>query len=284
MEARPHFRSVVTPVVALACLVAAPARADLVDPAAMPGPLRDVTFEQRLGDKLPLDARFRDEVDRDVALGNFFGTRPVVLVFGYYRCPMLCSVVFSGLSKALGVLSLEPGRDFDVVAISIAPRETAADARAAKDRALADHGRAHTADGWHFLTGGEPAIRRAAAAAGFRYALVPETGEYAHAGGLLVATPDGTLSRYFYGVEFAPKDLRLALVESSAGRIGSAVDQILLYCFRYDPELGKYTAAIMRIVRLSGALFCVALGAFLWILLYRERQAARRESPTLGAA
>ncbi len=263
-------------------LLAAPALgqgANLVEPSAMPGPLKDVGFEQRIGDPLPLDAAFVDELGREVTLGDYFtGERPVVLAFVYYDCPMLCSLIMSGVAKSLSVLELETGEDFDVVALSFAPGETPAMAREAKAEALERYGKA-TAAGWHFLSspdGDEEAIRRVADAAGFGYTWVPGTedraGEYAHAAGIVVVTPEGQLAKYFYGIEYPPRDVRLALVEASAGRLGTAVDQLLLYCFRYDPTLGKYTAAITRILRLTGVAFCLALGTFLWVNFRRERR------------
>jgi len=267
---------------------------NLVDPSAMPGPLKDVGFDQRIGEPLPLDAAFVDELGRRVTLGDYFtGDRPAVLALVYYDCPMLCSLIMAGVAKTLSVLELETGKDFDVIAVSFAPGETPAMAREAKAAALERYGKA-TAGGWHFLSarvrpspdGGEEAIRRVAAAAGFSYTWVPgsgdRTGEYAHAAGIMVVTPEGLLSKYFYGIEYPPRDLRLALVEASAGRLGSVVDQLLLYCFHYDPTLGKYTATVTRILRLAGVAFCLVLGTFLWFSFRRDR--ARRKQPAPGAA
>ena len=312
----------------LTCLLLAahPLFADgLVDPQDMPGPLKAVGFDQNLGGQLPLDAPFIDESGRAVLLGDYFGERPVVLVFVYYRCPMLCPTVLNGVAKSLGVLEFDVGREFDVLAVSIDPNETPERARAAKRAAVKLYGRGQTAPGWHFISapptaGGEESIRRITEAAGFRYALVPEDGvtpeggnpyvtpeggnpyvtpeggnpyltpeagqqyEFAHASGIIVATPEGRLAQYFYGIDFAPKHVRLALVEASSNRIGSVVDQILLYCFRYDPQLGKYTAVITRILRLGGVVFCLALALFLWINLRRDRAAARVSSSIVGAA
>ncbi len=246
----------------------------VVDPQDMPGPLKEVGFDQHLGEKLPLDAVFVDETGDDVALGDYFGQRPVVLAFVYYDCPMLCPMVLNGVAKTLGVLKFDAGADFDVVAISIDPRETPVMAAAHKDTTVQRYGRENTAGGWHFLTGTAESVRRVTEAAGFRYTYIEETQEFGHASGMIVATPDGTLAQYFYGLDFSPKDLRLSLVEASEGQIGSVVDQILLYCFRYDPKLGKYTAVVTRILRLTAAVFLLVLGSFIWIMWRRDRIAA----------
>ncbi len=253
----------------------------IVDPTDMPGPLKEVGFDQRLGEQLPLDAPFVDETGEAVTLGDYFGDKPVVLAFVYYDCPMLCPMVLNGIAKSLGVLKLDAGEDFQVVAISIDPRETPYMAAGQKQATVKRYGRKQTANGWHFLTGDEESVRRVTEAAGFRYAWVEETQEFAHASGMVVATPDGILSQYLYGLDFSPKDARLALVEASDGQIGSVVDQILLYCFRYDPTLGKYTAVVTRILRLAGVVFLVVLGTFLWIMLRRDRQSGR--ATALGA-
>lgn len=254
----------------------------IVDPQDMPGPLKEVGFDQHLGEKLPLDAVFTDETGREVKLGDYFGDKPVVLAFVYYDCPMLCPLVMNGIAKTLGVLKFDAGEEFDVVAVSIDPRETSEMAREMKQSTVKRYGREHTAAGWHFLTGTAESVKRVTEAAGFRFAYVEENDEFAHASGMIVATPDGTLAQYFYGLDFAPKHVRLALVEASAGEIGSVVDQILLYCFRYDPKLGKYTAVVTRILRLAAVVFLAVLGLFIWIMLRRDRIAARRTA-TVGA-
>ncbi len=261
----------------LVCLlVALPALGEgIVDPQDMPGPLKEVGFDQHLGEMLPLDAVFTDETGDVVTLGDYFGERPVVLAFVYYDCPMLCPMVLNGIAKTLGVLKFDAGEDFDVVAISIDPRETPYMAAGQKRSTVKRYGREHTVAGWHFLTGEADQVQRVTEAAGFSYAYLEETQEFAHASGMIVATPDGILAQYFYGLDFSPKDTRLALVEASAGQIGSVVDQILLYCFRYDPKLGKYTAVVTRILRLAGLVFLAVLGTFIWIMLRRDRLAAR---------
>ena len=244
---------------------------NLVDPDQMPGDLQDVRFEQRLGEALPLGAVFTTEEGREVKLGDLFGERPVVLSFVYYECPMLCSLTLNGLAATLSVLELEPGRDFDVVVVSFDPGEVPSMARDAEARTLDRYGRSETAPGWHFLTGGEEAIVRLTEAVGFEYTYLPESDEYAHTSGIVLATPAGQIAKYFYGMEYPPKDVRLALVEASANEIGTIVDQLLLYCFRFNPELGQYTIAVMRILRLTGGLFVAGLLLSLWILYRRER-------------
>ena len=235
-----------------------------------PAQLREVTFEQRLGTMLPLDVRLRDEAGRDVTLGEYFRKRPVVLAFVYYSCPMLCTQVLNGVSSAAKALPFTVGSDFDVVYVSFDPRDTPRAAAEKKRAQLDDYHQTPTAAGWHYLTGDEASIRRVTAAAGFSYRWDETSGQYAHVSGVLVATPDGRLSRYFYGVEYSPKELRMAIVESSKGTIGSVVDQLLLYCYHYDPTTGRYGAIAMNIVRLGGAATLVLLGAFIWIMRRRE--------------
>jgi protein SCO1 len=236
----------------------------------VPPQLRDVTFKQRLGDKLPLDATFRDETGRAVTLEQFFGSRPTVLAFVYYNCPMLCTQVMNGLSSALKVMPFTAGRDFDVVLVSFDPRDTPAIA-AEKKRAHLEYWSAEKeAAAWHLLTGDEETISRVTSAAGFTYRWDESTGQFAHVSGILVVTPDGRLSRYFYGVEYSPKELRMALVESGQGRIGSVIDELLLYCFHYDPESGRYGVVVMNLVRLGGVLTVLFIGGFIFLMRSRE--------------
>ncbi|HEY7412517.1 MAG TPA: SCO family protein [Vicinamibacteria bacterium] len=239
-----------------------------------PAALRDVAFDQRLGETLPLDAAFRDEQGLSVPLRALFRGRPVVLSLVYYECPMLCTLTLNGLVSALGTLSLDAGRDFDVITVSFDSRETPALAAAKKAAYLKRYGRAGAADGWRFLTGDEAAVKALTAAVGFRYAWDDRTRQFAHPAGVVVATPEGRIARYLFGVEYAPKDLRLALVESGQGRIGTVLDQVVLYCYQYDPTTGRYGAAVMRIVRGAGVLTLVALGGFITVMWRRERAAA----------
>ena len=249
-----------------------------VSSTEVPPQLHDVTFKQRLDEMLPLDTRFKDESGRDVALGQYFGKRPVLLAFVYYQCPMLCTQIMNGLSSALDVMPFEAGRDFDVVLVSFDPRDTPAIA-AEKKRAHLDYWSAEKdAGSWHLLTGDEASIRRVTSAAGFTYRWDEATGQFAHVSGVLVVTPDGRLSRYFYGIEFSPKELRLALVESGEGKVGSAIDELLLYCFHYDPESGRYGLLVMNLVRAGGVMTMLFIGGF--ILLMRRRDS----HPPLGPA
>ena len=219
-----------------------------------------------------LDAAFKDETGRTVKLGDYFtGNKPVVLAFVYYQCPMLCMQVMNGISSALKAVPFTPGQDFDVVLVSFDPRDTPALAAEKKRTHMEYWGAQGTAGAWHFLTGEEASIRRATAAAGFNYRWDEQTGQFAHVSGVLVVTPDGRLSRYFYGVEYSPKELRMALVESGDGRIGSTMDELLLYCYHYDPAAGRYGVIVMNLVRLGGVLTVVLMGGF--ILLMRRRDA-----------
>ena len=235
-----------------------------------PPQLRQVTFKQQLGEQLPLDARFTDEAGKAVALGDYFKSgRPVVLAFVYYRCPMLCTQVMNGISSALKAVPFAPGQEFDVVLVSFDPRDTPADAADKKRTHLQYWSTESTAAGWHFLTGDEATIKRVTSAAGFTYQWDERLQQFAHVSGLLVVTPDGRLSRYFYGIEYSPKELRLALVESGEGRVGSVIDELLLYCFHYDPEAGRYGAVVMNLIRLGGVVTLAVMAGF--FLLSRRR-------------
>ncbi len=242
--------------------------------------LEDVTFRQRLNTKLPLDAAFRDENDRPVTLAQYFdGRKPVVLAFVYYSCPMLCSQVLNGVSRAVKVLPFSAGQDFDVVFVSFDPRDKPETASAKKTALMNYWSMQNQSGAWHFLTGEAPQIREVTSAAGFFYKWDEKTQQFAHMSGVLVLTPDGRLSRYFYGIEYSPKELRLALVESGQGHVGSVVDELLLYCYHYDPASGRYGAVVMNLVRLGGVLTLVLLGAF--VVLARRRDI---HPPTEGHA
>ncbi|MCA1584002.1 MAG: SCO family protein [Acidobacteria bacterium] len=245
-------------------------------PASMvPTALQQVAFEQHLDEPLPLDLPFRDEEGRAVRLGDYFGSRPVVLAFAYYECPMLCTQVLNGLTSSLSVLDLSIGREFDVVTVSFDPRETPVLAAGKKKAYLDRYKREGAAAGWHFLTGDEKSIAALTSAAGFRYAWDTESQQFAHASGIVVVTPDGRLSRYFFGIEYAPRDVKFALLESSAGRIGTMADQLLLYCYHYDPVKGSYSFVAMNAVRLGGAVTLVALGGFVVVAIRREHRAGQ---------
>src|SRR5678816_618932 len=236
--------------------------------------LEGVSFKQRLNTQLPRDARFKDETGRDVTLGQYFdGQRPVVLAFVYYSCPMLCTQVMNGVSRAVKVLPFTPGDDFDVVFVSFDPRDKPESAFAKKTALMNYWSMQNQSGAWHFLTGEEPQIKQVTSAAGFFYTWDERTQQYAHLSGVLVLTPDGRLSRYFYGVEYSPKELRLALFESGQGHIGSLVDELLLFCYHYDPANGRYGAVVMNLVRAGGVMTVLALGGF---ILFMRRQEKRQ--------
>jgi protein SCO1/2 len=262
---------------ALCALAPALLPAAQIAPAQM-GPAQvqqAVAFEQRINESLPLDAAFRDETGREVKLGDYFGRRPVILALVYYECPMLCTFVLNGLTRSLRALDFAPGRDFDVVAVSFNPAEEPALAAEKKAAYLRDFGRAGTDAGWHFLTGEPESIRRLTEAAGFRYVYDPGSRQYAHASGIIVATPQGRLYRYFYGIEYPPRDLRLGLVEASHNRLGTKVDQVMLYCFHYDPATGRYGLVVQNLLRLLGTGTVLLLGGFVFVMLRREKKGLR---------
>jgi protein SCO1/2 len=235
-------------------------------------PLTEITIEQRLNAQLPLDLHFVDESGRKVLFGEFFNSRPVLLAFVYYDCPQVCPLVLDGLVRSLRVLNLA-GQDYEVVIVSIDPGETHAIAAEKKRQYLTRLNRSDAAPRWHFLTGDAAAIRRLTAEAGFRYTKEPgeNKNQYIHPAASLVLTPGGRISRYLYGFDYAPKDLRFALIEASDNRIGSPLDHLLLLCYQYDPAKGKYTLAILNVLRLSGIATVLSIGGLLTVLLRRER-------------
>jgi protein SCO1 len=242
--------------------------------------VQKVSIDQNLNAQLPLELPFRDETGRGVKLGEYFGAKPVLLVLAYYECPQLCTQVLNGLAKALKVVKFDPGKDFEIVVVSIDPKETPGMAAEKKADLLRRYGRPDTAAGWHFLTGPQPSIDRLTEAVGFSYSYDQERNQYAHAAGMVILTPQGKISRYFFGLEYQPRDVRLGLIESSGGKIGNLVDQVLLYCFHYDPVVGRYSAMTLNILRLAAV--ATTVGLILLIVLLR-----RRETPQpgpLGAA
>jgi protein SCO1/2 len=240
-----------------------------------PPALRQVGFDQKLNAQVPLDLVFQDETGRTVRLGDYFQGKPVILVLAYFRCPMLCSQVLNGLVRGMLDLPFDAGREFEVVTVSFDPTETPAMASAKKHTYVQRYGRPDAAAGWHFLTGKSDAIARLTEAVGFRYTYDAAHEQFAHASGIMVLTPTGKLSRYFFDVNFPARDLRLGLVEASANQIGSPVDQILLFCFHYDPEEGKYGPAILNLLRLGGVLTVLGIGIFVWVLRRRERRGGK---------
>jgi protein SCO1 len=249
--------------------------------AAMPAPLQNVGFEPPLNGQMPLDLGFRDETGRDVQLRDYFGQKPVVLAFVYYNCPMLCDQIQQGVVGTLRMLSFNPGRDYQVVFVSFDSRETPGMAAEKKKTVLSHFRRPETASGWHFLTGANESIAAATKAANFRFSFDAKSNLFAHASGVMILTPDGRISRYFYGVEYPGRDMRLGLVDASAGKIGTPIDHVLLFCFHYDPAAARYSASILKIIRLGGILtiLCIVGG----ILIFRRRDAGRARTKLQGA-
>lgn len=243
-----------------------------VAPADADSVLDQVGLDQKLGEQVPLGLEFRDESGRTVHLRDYFGERPVLLTLVYYECPMLCSLILNGTVRALRTLEFDVGREFDVLTVSIDPEETPELAAAKRMEYLSSYRREGAEKGWHFLTGREDQIRQLADSVGFRYALDPASGEYAHAAGIMVLTPEGKVARYFYGVEYSPRDLKLGLIEASEKKIGSPVDQLLLLCYHYDPLSGRYNFAVMTAVRVGGVLTVLGIVTLLWTLIRRERK------------
>lgn len=243
-----------------------------------PQALREVGFDQRMGEKVPLDLTFRDSRGGEVRLGELFGERPVVLSLVYYSCPMLCPMTLNGLTASLKALSFDVGEGYEVVVVSFNPEEGPEQAAEARQRAIHRYGRTGTDEGWHFLTGDEEAIAALTESVGFRYTYDEDRGEYAHGAGLVALTPGGEIARYFFGIEYPPKDLKLGLVEAGEGRIGSAVDQLVLYCFQYDPETGQYAWSAWTFIalRVGAVATLLALVGFIVVMLWQERKKRRR--------
>jgi len=260
-------------------LWACPATAQTAPDANLPGPLREVGFEQNLGEQIPLDLPFVDSEGNEVLLGDYFGTeRPVVLALVYYECPILCSMVLGGLVSSLDVLTFDPGTDYEVVVVSFDPGEGPELAALKRTNTLEQLGREGAGKGVHFLTGDPASIDPLTEAVGFSYTYDEETDQYAHASGVTILTPEGKVSRYLFGVEYAPKDMRLALVESAQMKIGTAVDQLLLFCYLYDPQTGKYGAATMNLVRLGGGITILGVVGFILISRRRDRLFANTQT------
>ena len=272
--------------VALAAAVPAAALAQARGPAAAtpgrpaserPDALRDVGFDQKLGETIPADIVLRDEQGRPVRFGDLARDRPVVLTLVYYECPMLCTLTLNGLTSALEMLSFTPGKEFDVLTVSFDAREGPELAAAKKKAYLDRYGRPGAASGWRFLTGDAEQIARLTRAVGFRYAWDEQTRQFAHPAGVMVLTPDGVIARYLYGVEYAPRDLRFGIIEASERKIAGALDRIALTCYRYDPMTGKYGLLTLRLVQAGGIATLLALGTFITVMRRRDKQAALPE-------
>jgi protein SCO1/2 len=256
-----------------------------VGPAAqnMPSVLQNVGFEPLLNAHLPLDLAFRDETGRDVQLREYFTQKPVLLALVYYGCPMLCNQTEQGVVGALRMLSFNPGRDYEVVFVSFDPRESPDMATQKKESAMAHFRRPETASGWHFLTGSKESIDSLTKGANFRYSFDEKSNLFAHAAGIMLLTPDGRISRYFYGVEYPARDVRLGLVDASAGKIGTPIDRALLFCYQYDPTSARYSASILKIIRLGGILTILGLVAGMLIFRRRDRDIAAARTKFQGA-
>jgi protein SCO1 len=258
------------------CLMHSIAR-DLPAQTVLPKILQNVGFDQRLNEQVPLDVPFIDDEGQRVTLGKYFDdNKPVILVLAYYRCPMLCTQVLNGLVQGMRDMPFTIGKEFCVVTVSFDPHETTEMAAAKRRTYLHSYGKPEAAEGWHFLTGTEQSISRLTRAVGFRFAYDPLSDQFAHAAGIVLLTPTGKISRYFYDIHYSGRDLRLGLVEASRNKIGSPIDQILLFCFHYDPTAGKYGAAIMNLVRAGGVLTVIGLGVMFGLLIRGEKQRRRR--------
>jgi protein SCO1/2 len=241
-----------------------------------PPRLENVGIEQHLDAQVPPDLTFRDETGKTVKLGDYFGRKPMILNLVYYNCTMLCGEALAGLASAMRLIKFDVGNEFDVITVSFDPRETPEMAAAKKVDYVGRYGRPNAASGWHFLIGPSKSINALTKAVGFQYQYDEKTNQFAHATAIMVLTPQGRISRYFYGVDFPPKDLRLGLVEASQAKIGNAVDAVLLYCYHYDPQTGKYGAMVANILRLAAAATILMLGGMLFIFWRLERSVPRR--------
>jgi protein SCO1/2 len=249
----------------------------------LPTVLQRVGVEQHLNQMLPLDAQFVDDTGKTVRLGDYFGKRPAILSLVYYNCPMLCSEEMDGLASALEMVRLTPGKDFEIVIVSIDPSETPQLAARKKAFYVKRYGRPETANGWHFLTGQQAAIDAVSKATGFGYIRVPgpdgKLDQYAHASAIEIATTDGHLAQYYLGVEYSPKDILLGLVEASGNKIGSPVANILTYCYHYDPQTNKHSLIVARVVQVGGMMTVVSLGSFMFLMFRRDLRLGRDHSP-----
>lgn len=245
------------------------------EPNGMPEALKTVGIEQKLGAQLPLETELKDEDGKIVKLGDYFASgRPVIVAFVYYECPMLCNQVLNGLTGSLKGMTFEAGKDFDVVAISFDAREfDKADlAKNKKASYMERYGRPGSEKGWHFLTGSKESIAAVTSAAGFSFKWDEKSDQFAHAAGVMVATPKGQLSRYFYGIDYSPKDLKFGIMDSAENKVGNAAEQLMLYCFHYDPATGKYGLAILRVMRLGGVLTLILMGAMGFVFWRRNKK------------
>jgi len=251
--------------------------------ATTPAILSNVGITQNLNAQIPPDLVFRDETGKSVRIGDFFGPKPIVLSLVYFDCPALCTEVLNGELRTMKAISLDLGKDFDAVTVSFEPKDTPALAKAKRDVYAGQYGRPGAADHWHFLTGEQQSIDALTNVTGFHYAYDSSIRQYAHAAAILILTPDGRIDRYFYGVQYPARDVRLGLVEASEGKIGTLTDHALLYCYQYDPMTGKYGVVVMNVLRAAGGLTVLVLGIFMTLMFLRERKRPSGVSPAAGA-
>jgi protein SCO1/2 len=241
----------------------------------LPEPLKEIGIEQKLNEQLPLDIELKDEYGKAVRLGDYFNKgRPVLIAFVYYECPMLCSQVLNGLTGSLKGMSFDAGKEFDVLAISFDAGEFDKPelAKAKKAAYMERYGRPGTEDGWHFVTGSDESIKQVTSAAGFSFKWDERSQQFAHAAAIIVATPEGKLSRYLFGIDYAPKDLKFGIMESAENKVGNLAEKLMLYCFHYDPSTGKYGLAVMRVMRLGGIATLIGLGTMLFVFWRRGKK------------
>ncbi len=272
------FGACISVLTLLAASAAAQINSGVMSPPANTRPprLQNVGIEQHLDAQVPPDLVFRDDTGKTVRLGDYFGRKPLILNLVYYNCTMLCGEALAGLASAMRLVKFDVGNEFDVVTVSFDPRETPDMAAAKKADYVKRYGRANAAAGWHFLTGPPDSINALTKTVGFQYQYDEKSNQYAHATAIMVLTPQGRISRYFYGVDFPPKDLRMGLVEASQGKIGNAVDAVLLYCYHYDPETGKYGAMVANILRLAAAATILVIGGLIFVLWRLDRSVTKK--------
>ena len=274
-----RFRRLGATILALSALAAVPANAQEITTPAI---LKKVGIAQNLGAQIPPDLEFRDESGKTVRLGDFFGKKPVVLSLVYFDCPALCTEVLNGELRTLRTISLDLGKDFEAVTVSFEPKDTPALAKAKRDVYLGQYNRPDSAEHWHFLTGSQTSIDALTNAVGFQYAYDSAIRQYAHAAAIVVLTPDGRIDRYFYGVNYPARDVRLGLVDASQGKIGTLTDHAMLYCYQYDPMTGKYGVVVTNVLRGAGALTVLLLGLFMTVMFLRERKRPSGIPPAAG--
>lgn len=246
--------------------------AQMATPTPPPNVVMDVGIDQRLNEQIPLDLTFRDETGKSVTLAEYFHSKPVIISLVYYRCPMLCTQVLNGMVETFRTMTFTTGKEFDIITVSIDPNEKPELAAEKKQQYVEEYGREGVAQGWHFLTGEQASIERLAKAVGFRYVYDPNSKQFAHGAGIMVATPQGKVARYLYGIEYGARDLKFALMEAAENRVGSTVDKILMLCYHYDPTTGKYGIVVTNLLKGGGALCLLILGGYMLVNFLRDRR------------